>query len=117
SSLTIYDYMLGRDSRKSAAIKSGVSWVAQFWSMSSNYYYLYGLERAGVLVGADKFGRHTWYPLGAQWILDHQDASGGWITNPSEKPDEYVWNTWNTCFAILFLKRATRPLVASEDRK
>jgi hypothetical protein len=24
---------------------------------------------------------------------------------------------WDTCFAILFLKRATRPLVASEGKK
>jgi hypothetical protein len=25
--------------------------------------------------------------------------------------------TWDTCFAILFLKRATRPLVISTDRR
>jgi hypothetical protein len=117
SSLTIYDYMLGRDWKKSAAIKGGVNWTAQYFALSSNYYYLYGLERAGILYGTDKFGRHAWYPLGAQWIIDHQDPTGGWITNASDKPDEVVWNTWNTCFAILFLRHATRPLVASEDPK
>jgi hypothetical protein len=34
-----------------------------------------------------------------------------------DKLDPTVMYTWNTCFAILFLRHATRPLVASEDRK
>ena len=117
SSLAIYDYLLGKDWKQRTVTKGGIHWISQFWTVSSNYYYLYGLERAGVLTGNDKFGRNAWYPLGAQWILDHQDASGGWIASWSDKPDEYVWNTFNTCFSILFLKRATRPLVASEDPK
>jgi hypothetical protein len=25
--------------------------------------------------------------------------------------------TWDTCFAILFLKKATKPLVASTDKR
>jgi hypothetical protein len=117
SSLTIYEYLLGRDWKRNSALKSGVNWIAQSWVMTSNYYYLYGLERAGILYGIDKFGRYAWYPLGAQWILDHQDASGGWISHDVNKPDELVQNTWDTCFSILFLKHATRPLIASEDRK
>jgi hypothetical protein len=117
SSLTICEYLLGRDWKRSQVLKSGVNWIAQFWVVTGNYYYLYGLERAGILYGTDKFGRYAWYPLGAQWILDHQDASGGWISHDVKKPEELVWNTWDTCFSILFLKHATRPLVASEDRK
>lgn len=118
SSLTIYDYMLGRDWKKTASIRSGINWIAQSWSVTSNYYYLYGLERAGVLYGNEKFGRYAWYPLGAQFILDNQDASGAWLTPPWwDKLDETAANTWNTCFAILFLRHATRPLVASEDRR
>jgi hypothetical protein len=117
SSLTIFDYMLGRDWKKSAPIKTGVNWIAQSWAVTGNYYYLYGLERAGILFGNEKFGRYPWYPLGAQFILDNQDASGAWVTPPWEKLDQTVMYTWNTCFAILFLRHATRPLVASEDRK
>jgi hypothetical protein len=118
SSLTIYDYMLGRDWKKTTSIKAGVNWVAQSWTVTSNYYYLYGLERAGVLYGHEKFGRYAWYPQAAQFILDNQDASGAWVTRPWwEKMDEQIFNTWNTCFAILFLRHATRPLVASEDRR
>ncbi|HVR83916.1 MAG TPA: hypothetical protein VMU54_06355 [Planctomycetota bacterium] len=117
SSLTIYDYILGKDWKQRTVTRAGIHWIAQFWVVNSNYYFLYGLERAGVLSGIDKFGRNAWYPMGAEWILDHQDGSGGWIASRSDKPDEYVWNTYNTCFAILFLKHATRPLVASEDPK
>jgi hypothetical protein len=118
SSMTIYEYMLGRDWKKSASIRAGINWIAQSWTVSGNYYYLYGLERAGVLYGGDKFGRYAWYPMGAQFILDQQDASGAWITNPWwGNVDPNVFNTWNTCFAILFLRHATRPLVASEDRR
>jgi hypothetical protein len=36
-------------------------------------------------------------------LLEKQSGDGKWN------------NTVDTCFAILFLKRATRPLVASED--
>jgi hypothetical protein len=118
SSLVIYDYILNREWKKSGAIKAGINWIARSWSVNSNFYYLYGMERAAVLYGLDKFGRHPWYPLGAQFILDTQDPSGAWMVNRQEKQDDIAaWNTFDTCFAILFLKRATRPLVASEDRK
>jgi hypothetical protein len=118
SSMTIYEYMLGRDWKKSGTIKAGINWVAQSWMLGQNYYYLYGLERAGILYGNEKFGRYAWYAQGAQFILDNQDASGCW---PSalwwDKMDPNILYTWNTCFAILFLRHATRPLVASEDRR
>src|SRR4030095_12913576 len=78
SSMTIYEYMLGREWKKSGPIKAGINWVAQSWIWSWNYYYLYGLERAGILYGNEKFGRYAWYPQGAQFILDNQDASGCW---------------------------------------
>jgi hypothetical protein len=119
SSLAICDYILGKD-QKRAAVKAGVNWIAQFWTMGAGYYYLYGLERAGVLTGSEKFGRYAWYPLGAAWILDRQEASGAWLMEKPDpnKPDDITANNlYNTCFAILFLKRATRPLVASEDKK
>ena len=117
SSLVIYDHILNREWKKSALIKAGVNWIARSWSVNQNFYYLYAMERAAVLYGLEKFGRHAWYPLGAQFILDSQDASGAWVFHDWSKTDDAAWNTFDTCFAILFLKRATRPLVASEDRK
>jgi hypothetical protein len=75
-------------------------------------YYLYALERAGMLTGVEKIGSHDWYAEGAKYLLDHQRADGSW---PGGEEEEAVWNT---CFAILFLKRSTRPLidVPSVDR-
>ena len=62
-------------------------------------------------------GKHDWYLEGAKAILDAQKPDGSWLVSdyfrsPPDRPG------WDTCFAILFLKRATRPLldVPSVDR-
>ncbi len=61
-------------------------------------YALYGLERAGALAHLERFGEHPWYPEGAEWFVDRQHVNGAWA--PSE-------TNVNTCFALLFLARAT----------
>ena len=80
-----------------------------------HYYYLYALERAAILYGTETLGRHVWYVEGANWLLDGQKPDGSWDVGDRQWAP---WNpVWDTCFAILFLKRATRPLVASEDTR
>ena len=76
------------------------------------YYYLYALERAGILCGTEAMGTHRWYPEGAKFLVEKQSPDGQW-----EHDGDWNKPVWNTCFAILFLKRATRPLVASTDRR
>ena len=49
---------------------------------------------------------------GAKHIVHAQKDNGSW-GNKTDKPDE---NTWDTCFAILFLKKATRGVI-SVDKK
>jgi hypothetical protein len=71
--------------------------------------FTYSLERTGVLYGTEAFGPHEWYPEGATLLLKAQGANGSW-----QHKDRVVWDT---CFAILFLRRATRPLVESVDSK
>ena len=115
SSLVIYDYILGRRWKDDVHVKQGMSWLTGHWAINRNYYYLYGLERTGILFGSDKFGEHYWYPEGAKFLLKDQNADGSW--GHRTKPEEKDRATQDTCFAILFLKKATRPLVASEDRK
>jgi len=75
------------------------------------YYYLYALERAGMLVGAETIGGHRWYVEGAKVLVEAQKPDGSW-----EHAGDWNKPVWNACFAVLFLKRATRPLVASTDR-
>jgi hypothetical protein len=83
------------------------------------YYYLYALERAGVLAATETFGLHNWYVEGAEAILSSQRADGSWLAPlPHGDRSEMTNVAWDTCFAILFLKRATRPLdVASTDAR
>ena len=69
------------------------------------------LIRAGIFYGTERFGAHEWYPEGATYLLGEQKPDGSWKAGKSDH------EIWDTCFAILFLRRATRPLidVASTD--
>jgi len=116
-SLSILDSVLKLDPRKNARIAKGFEWVGQNFSVTDNprgpraaakpehlYYHLYSLERAGDLTGTDKIGTHAWYPEGARELVGTQKADGSWQGASAET------DIWGTCFAILFLKRATQPL-------
>jgi hypothetical protein len=102
-------HIQGRDWRRDPVLKAGVDWVAQNFTVTENprqqerhhLYYLYALERAGMICDLPKFGPHPWYALGAKELLAKQRPDGSW--GPST----------DTAFAILFLKRATRSMVES----
>jgi hypothetical protein len=123
--LVIYDYLLDRKWQNSTAVRSGMSWMAQNFTVTANpgpaetfrkkdntqlYYYLYAMERLGMLYGTATIGRYAWYEEGAKVILEQQKPDGSW--HASDGLNEI----WDTCFAILILKRSTRPLVASVDK-
>jgi len=99
-------------------IRDGAAWLAHNFTVTSNpgragmwhYYYLYGLERAGVLTLCQVFGKHDWYAEGANFLLGAQRSDGSW---PS---DGMVSALSNTCFAILFLKKATTPVIGGGDK-
>jgi hypothetical protein len=126
--LSIYDYIKDNDGgkkrtwRKDKDVISGIAWLAKNFSVTYNpgpyehanfaensqsqyLYYMYALERAGMLFGTETVGDHWWYAEGAKVLCDTQKGGGSWGDG-----------TRDTCFAILFLKRATRPLdVATES--
>ncbi|HLF95250.1 MAG TPA: hypothetical protein VJB14_17420 [Planctomycetota bacterium] len=120
--LAMFDYIKDNDGgkkkswRKDKDVHEGIAWLAKNFSVTYNpgpyehanfaengqvqyFYYLYALERAGMLYGTETIGTHEWYPEGAKVLCDIQKANGSW-----------GGGTVDTCFAILFLKRATRPL-------
>ena len=125
--LTIYLFIQGKPWIKDKEVVTGMEWLASNFTVTANpktpeaangqggwqYYYLYALERAGIFFGTETFGAHEWYVEGARYLLGEQKDDGSWMT---AKANHAIWDT---CFAILFLRRATRPLrdVASEDRK
>jgi hypothetical protein len=114
-------------------IRDGAAWVFNYFMVDKNpsnpgsgsvsylYYYLYGLERAGVLTLCARFGEHDWYNQGAKFIIKEQKPEGYWEGTPRRAPTpkpgqppqpppppEYI----DTCFALLFLKRATVPVIS-----
>lgn len=112
------------------AIRDGCGWLAHNFSVTANpqspdwhYYFIYGLERAGVLSLSRDLGKHNWYEEGANFLLSKQRADGSWPGETGKEErirlpagemmlspatlDPLV----NTCFAVLFLKRATAPIV------
>ena len=120
-SLAILDYILEKDWKRDREVQAGLDWLTRFFTVSFNpgpyehgdgkvdsqhqyYYYMYALERAGVLYGTETFGVHEWYPAGAEQLLKDQRPDGSWANQDGANP------VWDTCFAILFLRRATRPL-------
>jgi len=110
--LTIYDYMLDRKWKDDSFVKAGMNWLTVHYETPAwNTYFLYGLERAAILFGTEKIGDHFWYADGANALIAAQAADGSW-----GKDTDWFNTTWDTCFSVLFLRRATRALVASEDK-
>ncbi len=102
--------------RREKALDAGQGWMGRNFSVMYNpgpyehagmavnsqnqyYYFIYALERVGRLLNVEGFGGRSWYPEGVQALLGAQRPDGSWNGNV---PD--------TCFSVLFLTRATRPL-------
>ena len=77
------------------------------------YYYLYGVERVGDLSGRKEFNGKDWYVRGAQYLLANQQPDGKWVDQTGFPPRDVL----GTCFALLFLKRATPPTITFSERK
>ncbi|HUS47240.1 MAG TPA: DUF4159 domain-containing protein [Phycisphaerae bacterium] len=88
-------------------IAAGLAWLAGHFAVNTNpggsrswlYYYLYGLERVGMIAGVRSFGEHDWYRRGAEQLVTTQRGDGGW------------GQVYDTAFAILFLAKGNRPVL------
>jgi hypothetical protein len=90
----------------------GLAWLTHHFKVDTNpghpdgswvYYYLYGLERAAVLAGVRNLGQHDWYREGADWLVTTQRGDGSWNSGHGSGVLP------STCFALLFLTKATVP--------
>jgi hypothetical protein len=62
-------------------------------------YFLWSLERVGVVYGMDKIGKIDWYDIGSTALVRSQSPDGTWgISNYGAEV--------NTAFAVLFLSRS-----------
>jgi hypothetical protein len=101
-----------------AALRDGAAWLARNFSVSQNpgvnlhhLYYLYSLERAGILGLIPQFGGNDWYAMGTDVILARQRGgsfNAGVAGTAGPIPD--------TCFGLLFLTRGTTPVVEVPER-
>jgi len=91
--------------RTREAIRDALAWMQTNFSVVDNpgmgpahhYYYLYGLERMGVVAHLRYLGKTDWYLDGAELLLSEQDDRGSWMGG----------DVVDTCFALLFLKRSS----------
>jgi hypothetical protein len=67
-----------------------------------NLYFLWTLERVGVLYNVREIGGRDWYRHAADIVLDAQQWHGGWDVRGYHDANAVV----DTCLALLILKRA-----------
>ncbi len=72
-----------------------------------HYYYLYTVERVGDMLKRKEFNGKDWYVRGARLLLANQTQEGSFPDSTCMNPKD----TLGTCFALLFLKRATPAVV------
>jgi hypothetical protein len=66
-----------------------------------NYYFLWSVERTGVLLNLKTIGGKDWYRWGVELILPEQKKDGSWVGRGSGGSPVI-----DTCFALLFLKKS-----------
>ena len=87
------------------AVRDALAWMQENFDVTQNphagdqalFYYLYGLERMGILAHTRFLGKWDWYLEGAEFLLHEQEPDGSW------QGGDLV----DTCFGLLFLKRAS----------
>jgi hypothetical protein len=70
------------------------------WTPSWQYPHLWAIERYAGFAKLELIGDHDWYQEGAAWLIKEQRRSGWWNTGGTRSLE-------STCFALLFLRRAT----------
>ncbi len=103
--------------RTRKAVRDAVAWMQVNFDVAQNpmsgrqwhYYYLYGLERMGIVGHLRFLGKADWYLEGAEHLLREQDDTGSWQRG----------DVVDTCFALLFLKRSSfktsNPVITPSD--
>lgn len=89
------------------SINGGLGWLARAYTIDKpsgwGLYYLYGLERVGSLTNSEKINGRDWYKEGCAFLMKIQQPDGSFSDLGGPTP--------STCFAILFMTRATEKLV------
>lgn len=106
------NFQAGYSGKTREAIRDALAWLEEYFDVEENVfrgktwwtYYLFNLERAGSLLGARYVGTRDWYLEGAEELLAIQRGDGSF------------GDLVDSDFAILFLKRATVPVLTNPLR-
>lgn len=82
---------LGRNFQADANPNHGATWY---------FYWLYAVERVGILSGRRFIGDHDWYREGAAALVACQKPDGSWGGSVAD-----------TAFAVMFLSKGHKPLI------
>jgi len=94
--------------QQNTVLAAGLKWLADNFSVRQNpnkgatwlHYYLYGLERVGMVSGMRNFGPHDWFREGAEHLVNTQGHNGNWGRG-----------VYDTAFGLLFLSKGNRPVL------
>jgi hypothetical protein len=90
---------LGTSIDHPVGLKKGRGKVPTFTHGGRLYYFLWSLERVCVAFGLKTVGGKDWYSWGAEILVTNQQKDGSWL-------GDFAGPGADTCFALLFLKRA-----------
>jgi RNA polymerase sigma factor (sigma-70 family) len=101
-------------------VERGIDWLASNFQVGQNFgaghqwqfYYLYGLERAGRLAGLRFFGEHDWYRMGAEELIQQHEKASGFFQGALVESDKVL----ATSFALLFLCKGRAPVLINKLR-
>ncbi|MFH1747536.1 MAG: DUF4159 domain-containing protein [Planctomycetota bacterium] len=89
-------------------LAAGMQWLGRHFRADTNprrersyvHYWLYAVERCGMMSGQRYFGKHDWYREGANYLVRTQSNNG-------------LWNSQivDTSFALLFLAKGHKSLL------
>ncbi len=95
------------------AIEGGLGWLAEHYTLDENpnhglawyYFWLYSLERLGVIAGRRTLGDHDWFREGTDLLVRGQRADGRWTRR-----------LYNDALCLLFLAKGYEPLLVQRLR-
>jgi len=91
-----------------AVLEKGVAWIADHYTLQENpnrslawyYFWLYSLERLGVISGRRTFGDHDWFREGTALLVRGQRSDGRWTDR-----------LYHDALCLLFLAKGYKPLL------
>jgi hypothetical protein len=127
ASLVILNRLAGKDWHQDKSALAGLSWLVHHFTTLENfgpveelmakemisdtpnpntelYYWIWAAGRAATLCGLEKLGIQDWYAEGVHELLAAQKPDGSWSSGVIR-----CQPVWDTCYAILFLTKSTRP--------